>query len=77
MKEKNENKDGRLTAEEKRKRIQELAEKANQNESFQLPLNLEFEEDSGAFDTSILIDTQNPDQSYKVYYDLNGITTAT
>ena len=68
MKEKNENKDGRLTAEEKRKRIQELAEKANQNESFQLPLNLEFEEDSGAFDTSILIDTQNPDQSVMILF---------
>lgn len=71
--EKKNQKETRLSAEEKRKRIQEMAQIADQNRSVQLPLDLDSEGEDEAFDTSVLQDTQNPDRSYKLYYEIRRL----
>ncbi|MEZ4772389.1 MAG: hypothetical protein R3D00_04340 [Bacteroidia bacterium] len=62
-----------LTAEEKRKRIQELAASQKETASPQLSLDLELEDEDGEFDTSVLRDTQNPELSYKLYYEIRRL----
>ena len=51
--------------------IKKLSEEADNNKSFQLGFEEEFETEPVFFD--IIVDIQNPDKSWRVYYAIEGI----
>lgn len=57
---------------DKLKRIEQLAKKADENKGFELGLEAEFSKEE-ILKLDFIDDKQNPDQSYKIYYAIEGI----